>query len=196
MKFSIKHESRGRIRCSWPSAVRRWIRPTWWKPGCRGWMQWTRLRCMSAPAARSSIIKRAAAPPCWKALRGFSYQSEEAAKLVVPHTSRATNREYQGKLGGMVCGKRQCGICSSRRRCAWRGRCAARCPIWAGRCAVVAAAAACGAAGWPVRGHFHGTGDFGTAGSVMFLLGLGELLEEWTHKKVGGRSGPQYVPEH
>ncbi len=26
-------------------------------------------------------------------------------------------------------------------------------------------------------------GDFGTAGSVMFLLELGELLEEWTHKK-------------
>ena len=25
--------------------------------------------------------------------------------------------------------------------------------------------------------------DFGTAGSVMFLLGIGELLEEWTHKK-------------
>ncbi len=27
-------------------------------------------------------------------------------------------------------------------------------------------------------GHTHAT-----AGSVMFLLGLGELLEEWTHKK-------------
>ncbi len=26
-------------------------------------------------------------------------------------------------------------------------------------------------------------GDFETAGSVMFLLGIGELLEEWTHKK-------------
>ena len=25
--------------------------------------------------------------------------------------------------------------------------------------------------------------DFGTAGSIMFLLGIGELLEEWTHKK-------------
>ena len=25
--------------------------------------------------------------------------------------------------------------------------------------------------------------DIGTAGSVMFLLGIGELLEEWTHKK-------------
>lgn len=26
-------------------------------------------------------------------------------------------------------------------------------------------------------------GDFETAGSVMFLLGIGEILEEWTHKK-------------
>ena len=26
-------------------------------------------------------------------------------------------------------------------------------------------------------------GDFNTAGSVMFLLGIGETLEEWTHKK-------------
>lgn len=25
--------------------------------------------------------------------------------------------------------------------------------------------------------------DFGTAGSVMFLLGIGEILEDWTHKK-------------
>ena len=25
--------------------------------------------------------------------------------------------------------------------------------------------------------------DFGTAGSVMFMLGLGEMLEDWTHKK-------------
>ena len=28
--------------------------------------------------------------------------------------------------------------------------------------------------------------DMGTAGSVMFLLGIGELLEEWTHKKSVG----------
>ena len=26
-------------------------------------------------------------------------------------------------------------------------------------------------------------GDIGTAGSIMFMLGIGELLEEWTHKK-------------
>ena len=29
-------------------------------------------------------------------------------------------------------------------------------------------------------------GDFNTAGSVMFLLGVGEILEEWTHKKSVG----------
>lgn len=28
--------------------------------------------------------------------------------------------------------------------------------------------------------------DFDTAGSVMFLLGIGEILEEWTHKKSVG----------
>ena len=29
-------------------------------------------------------------------------------------------------------------------------------------------------------------GDYATAGSVMFLLGIGEILEEWTHKKSVG----------
>ena len=38
--------------------------------------------------------------------------------------------------------------------------------------------------------------DFNTAGSVMFLLGVGELLEEWTHKKIRGRSGAEHVPEY
>ena len=29
-------------------------------------------------------------------------------------------------------------------------------------------------------------GDIATAGSVMFLLGIGEILEEWTHKQSVG----------
>ena len=37
-------------------------------------------------------------------------------------------------------------------------------------------------------------GDFGTAGSVMFLLRLGELLEEWT-QEIAGRPGPLHVAE-
>ena len=39
-------------------------------------------------------------------------------------------------------------------------------------------------------------GDFDTAGSVMFLLGVGEILEEWTHKKSVGRPGAEHVAEH
>ena len=36
--------------------------------------------------------------------------------------------------------------------------------------------------------------DFNTAGSVMFLLGIGELLEEWTHKKsVGDLARSMYL---
>ena len=38
-------------------------------------------------------------------------------------------------------------------------------------------------------------GDFATASSVMFLLGIGEILEEWTHKEVCRRSGKKYVSE-
>lgn len=35
--------------------------------------------------------------------------------------------------------------------------------------------------------------DFATAGSVMFLLELGELLEEWTQEEIGAGSGAVYV---
>ena len=58
------------------------------------------------------------------------------------------------------------------------------CPYWA------AAFAAFGGRRMKVElagRHLHRRlafrGDLGTAGSVMFLLELGELLEEWTHKK-------------
>lgn len=37
--------------------------------------------------------------------------------------------------------------------------------------------------------------DFSTAGSVMFLLSLGELLEEWTHKKSVDDLGTVHVTE-
>ena len=38
-------------------------------------------------------------------------------------------------------------------------------------------------------------GDYSTAGSVMFLLTVGSLLEEWTRKKELGRPGPQHGAE-
>ena len=142
MKFSIKHESRGRIRVQ--LAQRRMTLDQ--ADLVETWLQGLDAVDQAAVHERTccAIIyyKEGGRAAVLKALRGFSYQSEEAAKLVVPHTSRATNREYQEKLVGMVCGK------------------AVRDMFFPGGALPVAAAAACGAAGWPVRGHFHGTGRF------------------------------------
>ena len=37
-----------------------------------------------------------------------------------------------------------------------------------------------------LRSVFHPARDMNTASSIMFMLGIGELLEEWTHKKSVG----------
>ena len=105
MKFSIKHESRGRIRVQ--LAQRRMTLDQ--ADLVETWLQGLDAVDQAAVHERTccAIIyyKGGSRAAVLKALRGFSYQSEEAAKLVVPHTSRATNREYQEKLVGMVCGK-------------------------------------------------------------------------------------------
>ena len=105
MKFSIKHESRGRIRVQ--LAQRRMTLDQ--ADLVETWLQGLDAVDQAAVHERTccAIIyyKEGGRAAVLKALRGFSYQSEEAAKLVVPHTSRATNREYQEKLVGMVCGK-------------------------------------------------------------------------------------------
>ena len=100
------------------------------------------------------------------------------------HSNRALNREYQEKLVSMTCWRvlRTLFLPAPLRAVytAWRSL-----PyIWQGSALYLASEdarwncwTACPSAS-PCSG-----GDFGTAGSVMFLLELGELLEEWTHKK-------------
>ena len=102
------------------------------------------------------------------------------------NSNRALNREYQEKLVSMTCWRvlRKLFLPAPLRAVytAWRslpyiGR-ALRC-IWHRKMAVEL-----------LDGVSIGIsvfrGDFDTAGSVMFLLKLGELLEEWTHKKSMG----------
>ena len=117
------------------------------------------------------------------ALSRFSFEDEGARALVPDHTSRALNRQYEDRLVGTVC-----------------GRAFSRLFIPA---PVRAAIAACKAVGYLVKGLrvlargrlevavLDATaitvsmirGDYNTASSVMFLLRIGETLEEWTHKK-------------
>ena len=118
-----------------------------------------------------------------KALSRFSFDLAEKAGLVPERTARALNREFEDKLVMTVC----------RRACSKLFL-----PM-----PVTAAIAVCKSFKYIREGLsalLHGKltvavldatavtvsivrGDFNTAGSVMFMLRLGEILEEWTHKK-------------
>ena len=117
------------------------------------------------------------------ALAAFSFPKAEAMDLVPEHTSRALNREFEDKLAMTV--MRRCisklflpvpittalSILRSVKyikeglKALWHGKLSV---------AVLDATAVTVSIA---------RGDFSTAGSVMFMLRLGEILEEWTHKK-------------
>ena len=117
------------------------------------------------------------------ALAAFSFSEAEAMDLVPEHTARALNREFEDKLAVTV--MRRCisklflpvpitsalAVIRSIRyireglKALWHGKLSV---------AVLDATAVTVSIA---------RGDFSTAGSVMFMLRLGEILEEWTHKK-------------
>lgn len=118
-----------------------------------------------------------------RALAAFSFASEQAIALVPEHTSRQLNREYEDKLVLTVCRRafsrlflpypittaialfRSVKYIKEGLKALWHGKLS------------VAVLDATAVTFSMLRG------DFNTAGSVMFMLRLGEILEEWTHKK-------------
>ena len=129
------------------------------------------------------IVYRGSRSDVVTALAQFAFDRAEAMDLVPDHTSRALNREFEDKLSMTVC-----------RRVF--NKLFLPLPV---------AAAITLVKSWKyiregLRALFHGhltvavldatavtvsivRRDFDTAGSVMFMLRLGEILEEWTHKK-------------
>ena len=117
------------------------------------------------------------------ALAQFSFAKAETMELVPEHTSRALNREFEDKLAVAV--MRRCvsklflpapittALALLRSAKYVREGLAA---LW-NRNLSVAVLDATAVTVSMARG------DFATAGSVMFMLRLGEILEEWTHKK-------------
>ena len=117
------------------------------------------------------------------AVARFSYRDPDAAASVPLHSSRALSRAYEEKLAGKVLYKAFCAlflpiplriarVCLQSVPFLRRGmgcllRRQLRVDLLDGISIAVSLARR----------------DFGTAGSVAFLLELGELLEEWTHKK-------------
>ncbi|MBQ1888263.1 MAG: heavy metal translocating P-type ATPase [Firmicutes bacterium] len=121
-----------------------------------------------------------------KALEDLSIRDDAAISLVPEETGRALSRQYEEKLAAKIIGTvlrrlffpavfRTFWCCCKSVRFLGRGL---GCLFRRRLQVPVLDAAAIGAAML--------TGDFSTASSVMFLLDVGEILEEWTYKKSVG----------
>ena len=116
-------------------------------------------------------------------LAGYRFDNAELDVLVTSQDSRKINQEYQGKMFDLVAGHfaRKLFLPAPIQAAYTLWRSIAF--VWKGvRCLLqrrleVEVLDAMSISASLLRG------DFGTAGSVMFLLNLGSLLEEWTRKK-------------
>ena len=182
MNATILHESRGRIRfrlrqkqmtLAQADLLEAWIQGKSW---CRQVTVHERTCCVilyydgSRQAVLDDILR-------------FSWREAEQTISLPAHSSRALNREFEEKLVGKVLCKAACTLFlpSPLRiaRILWhmipfvrRGlHCLLRRRVKVELLdALSISISAC-------------RRDFGTAGMVMFLLEIGELLEEWTRKK-------------
>ena len=118
-----------------------------------------------------------------EALRRFTYDSEEAAALVPERTGRALNRQYEEKLVMTVLGTgfRKL-FFPSPLRIAWAVIQSMRF-ITGGLRSLLRGKLEVSVLDASAISASMLTGDFETASSVMFLLQVGEILEEWTHRK-------------
>ena len=182
MNATILHESRGRIRfrlrqkqmtLAQADLLEAWIQGKSW---CRQVTVHERTCCVILyyDGTRQAVLNE---------IRHFSWQEAERTTALPAHSSRALNREFEEKLVTKVVCKAACTLFlpSPLRiaRILWhmipfvrRGlHCLLRRRIKVELLdALSISISAC-------------RRDFGTAGMVMFLLEVGELLEEWTRKK-------------
>ena len=117
------------------------------------------------------------------ALAAFSFPAAEAMQLVPEHTTRELNREFEDKLAMAVL-----------------RRTASKLFLPVPVTTAIAIVRSLKYIHEGLKALLHGRlsvavldatavsvsvlrGDFSTASSVMFMLSLGEILEEWTHKK-------------
>lgn len=182
MNATILHESRGRIRfrlrqkqmtLAQADLLEAWIQGKSW---CRQVTVHERTCCVILyyDGTRQAVLNE---------IRHFSWQEAERTTSLPAHSTRALNREFEEKLVAKVVCKAACTLFLPPplriARILWhmipfvrRGlHCLLRRRIKVELLdALSISISAC-------------RRDFGTAGMVMFLLEVGELLEEWTRKK-------------
>lgn len=182
MKFVIKHEIKGRMR----------IHVSQYRMSCgqadtllyflhsNKYVTFAKVYERTGDAVISYIGDRA---EIIRTLQQFSYEKVDVPAGVIENSGRELNAKYQEKLiEKVVCRYaskmflpypvRACVTTFKSVKYIWKGL---QC-LWHRKIEVpVLDATAIGVSIF--------RNDIETAGSVMFLLGIGELLEEWTHKK-------------
>ena len=182
IKFVIRHEIRGRMRIHLSSGRMSIRQADLFSFYLSSLPQVTAAKVYER-TGDAVIVYRGDRKELIDAVLRFRWDDEALNELVPKNSSRSIGREYQEKLVGKILVKLftrlflPLPVRAAHTACTavpflFRGaRCALR-----GKLAVdVLDAAAIGIS--MLRR------DFGTASSVTFLLGIGEILEEWTHKK-------------
>ena len=185
MKFVIRHEIRGRVRVHLYQrgmSIRQADLLQYYLcglPGVRGAKVYDRTgdAVVMFDGERRKILE---------GIQRFTYEDEKLKELVPRNSGRALNREYKEKLIQHIAvrtltkmllpGPLRAAYTAFHglRYCIKGLKC-----ILQGRLEVEVLDAAAISVSILRR-------DFDTAGSVMFLLGVGGLLEEWTHKRSVG----------
>ena len=182
MKFVIRHEIRGRVRVHFyqkEMSIRQADLLHYYLctlPGVKAVRVYERT-------ADAAVVYEGSRGEILEGIQGFYYDNERIRELVPKNSGRALNREYKERLVQKVMARaftksflpppvlavytavRSIRYLLKGIRCLLRGK------------LEVEALDATAIAVSVLRR------DFDTAGSVMVLLGIGELLEEWTHKK-------------
>ena len=182
MKATIVHESRGRMRLR----LRQKTMTLRQADLLEAWLKsqpWTKEAVVHERTCCVIVTYAGERDTVLAALSGFTWAGAEEAVTLPGHSTRALNREFQEKLTGKVLMKGAAALFLPAplraARVVWhmvpflrRGlRCLGRRRI---RVELLDALSI---------GISVGRRDFGTAGMVMFLLEIGELLEDWTRKK-------------
>ena len=182
MKATIVHESRGRMRLRLRQknmTLRQAdLLETWLKT-----QPWTKEAVVHERTGCVIVTYTGGRETVLAALGGFTWAGAESSVTLPGHSTRELNREFQEKLVGKVLMKGAAALFLPAplriARVVWhmvpflhKGlRCLGRRKIKVELLdALSIGISAC-------------RRDFGTAGTVMFLLEIGELLEDWTRKK-------------
>lgn len=182
MKCSLLHESRGRMRvhmCINKMSLRQADLAEYYLKSIDG-VGDVKVYDRTCDAV---IIYTGAREAIIAALASFSFERAEKLELVPEHTGRALNREFEDKLVGAVMRRAVSklflpvpvrSVIAVFRSFKY---------IKAGLSALLSGKLSVAVLDATAVGVSVLRGDFDTAGSVMFMLSIGEMLEDWTHKK-------------